>query len=70
MIEDLMPYAEYLVIQALRHLGQRHVDQTVIKKLRKRLGPKDHAQLLKDVLFAPAWIGEMMCAIATPGGDR
>ena len=53
-----------LVIQALRHIGQRHVDRSVIEKLRRRLGPKERAQLLKDVAFAPAWVGAFMREIA------
>lgn len=57
-----------LVIQAMRYLGQRHVDRTVIEKLRKRIGPKERAQLLKDVPLAPAWIGEFMREIA--GGAK
>lgn len=54
-----------LVIQAMRYLGQRHVDPTVIETLRKRLGPKDRAQLLRDVPLAPVWIGELMRQIAS-----
>ena len=54
-----------LVIQALRHLGQRHVDRTVIEKLRKRIGPEERSQLLKDVPLAPLWIGELMRQVAT-----
>ncbi len=54
-----------LVIQALRYLGQRHVDQAVIEKLRRRLGPKERAQLLEDLSLAPAWIGELMREIAS-----
>lgn len=53
-----------LTIQAMRYLGQRHVDRVVIEKLQKRLGPKERAQLLKDVPLAPAWIGELMQQIA------
>jgi hypothetical protein len=54
-----------LVIQAMRYLGQRHVDQAVIAKLRKRLGPKERSQLLEDLSLAPAWIGELMREIAS-----
>ena len=54
-----------LVIQALRYLGQRHVDQAVVEKLRKRLGPKERSQLLEDLSLAPAWIGELMREIAS-----
>jgi len=57
-----------LVIQALRHLGRRHVDSTVIRKLRARLDRKDFARLLADVPLAPVWIGELMRKIAS--GDE
>lgn len=53
-----------LVIQALRHLGQRHTDRAVIEKLKRRVGPKERAQLLRDVPLAPAWIGDVMREIA------
>ena len=54
-----------LVIQAMRYLGQRHVNRAVIEKLHKRLGSKERAQLLKDVSLAPVWIGERMREIAS-----
>ena len=53
-----------LVIQALRYLGQNHVDHGVIKKLQKRLSTQERAQLLKDAPLAPEWIGELMRQIA------
>ena len=53
-----------LVIQALRHLGQRHVDGTIIDALRRRLRPKERAQLLEDLPLAPAWIAKIMRQIA------
>jgi hypothetical protein len=49
-----------LVIQALRHLGRAHVDETVFAQLDRRLDPADRTQLLKDVRYAPAWIAEIM----------
>ncbi len=54
-----------LVIQAMRYLGQRHVNRAVIEKLHKRLGSKERAQLLKDVSLAAVWIGERMREIAS-----
>ncbi len=54
-----------LVIQALRYLGRRHVDRTVVEKLRKRIRPEDRVQLLKDIPLAPLWIGEVMRRVAT-----
>jgi hypothetical protein len=48
-----------LVIQALRYLGKEHVDDSVIDRLRRRLSPDDRHRLLKDVRYAPAWIGDI-----------
>jgi hypothetical protein len=49
-----------LVIHALRHLGQKHVDEGVIAGLDRRLDADSRKQLLKDVRFAPAWIADIM----------
>jgi hypothetical protein len=49
-----------LVIQALRHLRQQHVDDEIIDRLDRRLSPDDRKQMLKDVCFAPAWIADIM----------
>ena len=49
-----------LVIQALRYLGQKHVDEDVIASLCRRLDADARKQLLKDVRFAPAWIVDIM----------
>jgi hypothetical protein len=49
--------ASGLVIQALRWLGKRHVDDKVIAKLHRNLKPEDKATLLQDAHLAPAWIG-------------
>ncbi len=53
-----------LVIQALRHLGQRHVDEQVIRILRRRLSKEDKAGLLKDIKHAPGWIGSIFRQLA------
>jgi hypothetical protein len=53
-----------LVIQALRHLGRDNVDDRTIAHLRRRLSPKDRAQLARDAHLAPAWVGEILRAIA------
>ena len=52
------------VIQALRHLGQAQVDAAVIRTLRRKLRLADKQQLLRDVPFAPAWVGAHLRAIA------
>ena len=46
-----------LIIQALRHLGQDHVDDKIIGILKKRLSSDDKHQLINDLRFAPVWIG-------------
>ena len=53
-----------LLIQALRHLGRRHVDDTVLKILQSRLNEDDKKQLIKDVRYAPAWIAAIMKQMA------
>jgi hypothetical protein len=57
-----------LVTQALRHLGQKHADQSVIKKLKRRISDDDKKQLIKDLKYAPAWIADIMRNIAKPNG--
>ncbi len=56
-----------LVIQALRHVGQKHVDDAVINRLKMRLSDDDKKQLRKDMRYAPAWIAEVMRNIAANG---
>lgn len=55
-----------LVIQALRHIGQRHVDHAVVANLQKRLSADDKEQLLKDLRYAPAWIAAILRRVAGP----
>ncbi len=49
-----------LVIQALRHLGPRHGNESIIQTLRNRLTPEDKMQLLKDARYAPGWIADII----------
>lgn len=53
-----------LVINALRWLGQRHVDKQTIARLRRRLDAKAKKQLLLDAHLAPAWVAGWMRQIA------
>jgi len=53
------------VIQALRHLGEPHIDNRVVSTLSKRLSWRDKKQLLKDMRFAPAWVAGIMRRIAS-----
>jgi len=54
------------VIQALHWIGRRHADDKVISILRRQLSVRDKKQLLNDISYAPAWIGEMIRRIAEP----
>jgi hypothetical protein len=53
-----------LVIQALRHLGQKHVDDAVIQTLQRKLNDQDKKRLIKDIAYAPAWVGKHLREIA------
>lgn len=48
-----------LVIQALRYLGKDHVDDKVIGVLKTRLTEDDKRQLVRNLRYAPAWIGSI-----------
>jgi hypothetical protein len=48
------------VIQALRHIGQRHVDHKMVSILDRQLSPADRAQLRKDLRYAPAWVADLL----------
>jgi hypothetical protein len=54
------------VIQALRWIGQRHVDDRMVASLRRTISDRDKQQLLKDLRYAPAWIAEIMRKVAQP----
>jgi len=48
-----------LVIQALRYLKRNYVGLTVTAKLKDRLTEKNKKQLINDIRYAPAWIGDI-----------
>ena len=48
-----------LVIQALRYMKQENIDDRIIKKLKGKLSDEDKKQLMSDLRYAPAWIGEI-----------
>lgn len=55
------------VIQALRWLGQKNVDNQIVSHLRTRLDAREKAQLLKDIRHAPIWITQVIRAVAGEG---
>lgn len=52
------------IIQALRYLGQRNVDEKTLAILKRKLTAEDRAQLLKDLRYAPAWIADILRRLA------
>jgi predicted nucleotidyltransferase len=59
-----------VVIQALRYLGKDQVGSDVVEKLRKRLNPEQRQQLLKDIRYAPAWMGPVFRKVAAETSDE
>jgi len=49
-----------LVIQALRYLGRKHIDDSIIAWLQKQLKDNEKRQLLYDIRNAPAWIAAII----------
>jgi Family of unknown function (DUF6088) len=48
-----------LVIQALRYIKQENIDDKIIERLKGKLSSEDKEQLMSDLRYAPAWIGEI-----------
>ena len=52
------------VIQALRHIGVKQINQRHIAHLREALSAADRAQLQRDRICAPGWMHRILDAIA------
>lgn len=52
------------IIQALRWLGRKNVDDQVIARLRQQLGARERKEALLATRHAPAWIAEHLREIA------
>lgn len=53
-----------LVIQALRWIGRRHVDDQTRAQLARLLTDADKRTLIDDAPFAPAWVAQIMHRVA------
>lgn len=58
-----------LAIQALRYLGQSHVDDTIIARLDRRLDADARRQFLKELRYAPRWIADIMGRLGNGGNS-
>ncbi len=56
------------VIQALRHVGQRHADDKMVSILDRQLSPADRDQLRKDLRYAPAWVADLLRSLTRRRG--
>ena len=52
------------IIQALRHIGQRNVNDRTLTILKRQLSKQDRAQLQKDLHYAPRWVADIMRQLA------
>lgn len=57
-----------LVIQALRHLGRNQVDDSVVERLARRISKDGRKELMKDIQYAPGWIGDVFRRLAEMEG--
>lgn len=48
------------IIQALRHLGQRQVNEKVIGTLQRQITKADRPLIEKDLPYAPAWVADVL----------
>jgi hypothetical protein len=55
------------VIQALRWLGKRHVDESTVAQLSQKLSAEEKRQLLADLRYAPDWVANIMRRVALRG---
>jgi hypothetical protein len=53
------------IIQALRHIGQRNVNDRTLTILKRQLSKQDRAQLQKDLHYAPRWVADIMRQLAS-----
>ena len=53
-----------LVIQALRHVGQKGTNKQVIAQLDRVLDEQAKSQMMKDIRYAPAWIADVIRELA------
>ncbi len=61
--------ASGLVIQGLRHIGTRQINEGHVERLRIRLNRREREQLWRDRLYAPAWLHPILKKIAEVTDD-
>jgi len=56
------------IIQALRWLGRKNVDESIVARLRRQLGPRERKEVLLATRHAPVWITKVLREIAREEG--
>jgi hypothetical protein len=54
------------LIQALRQLGEKRVDDKVLATLRRHITTDERPAILKDLRHAPAWIADLLRPLVAP----
>ncbi|MCB9735994.1 MAG: hypothetical protein H6745_25690 [Deltaproteobacteria bacterium] len=66
---DVKHRSTALVIQALKALGEQHVDDAVLAKLRRALSPTERRRMQADAKYVTSWIYEHIKALDEPATE-
>ena len=58
-----------LMVQALKALGQQHVDSEIMKKLKKQYSLKERKHAVKEAPYVTSWIYEVIKQLPLEGED-
>ncbi|MGH9325534.1 MAG: DUF6088 family protein [Terriglobia bacterium] len=59
-----------LLVQALKTLGQDHIDNSVTETLRARFDKKERARAVREAQYATSWVYEIIKRLAAEKGRR
>ena len=57
-----------LLVQALKALGEEHVDVAVVSRLRSEFSPAELARALREARYVTAWVYEIIRGLAFAKG--
>ena len=58
-----------LVFEALRHLGAKHIDEEIVRRLKRNLATEQKRKVLSDLPHAPAWMHPVIRAATKEPND-
>ncbi len=59
-----------LLVQALKTLGEKRVDDSVVETLRTKFDEKERARAAREARYATSWVYEIIKRLATEKGRR